>query len=57
MRKLMKRMHLSTKLYQLSIRIEVKHKSEKAQLKLIIKIVDYMIQKFDLEKELLEMFD
>ena len=49
-------MHLSTKLYQLSIRIEVKHKREKAQLKLIIKIVDYMIQKFDLEKELSEMF-
>ena len=34
-----------------------KAKREKAQLELMIKIVDYMIQKFDLKKELSDMFD
>ena len=34
-----------------------KAKSEKALLELLIKVVDYMIQKFGLEKELLDMFD
>ena len=38
-----------------SHRSKVKHK--KAQLELLIKIVDHMIHEFDLEKELSDMFD
>ena len=34
-----------------------KAKREKTQLELLIKVVDHMIQKFDLEKELSDMFD
>ena len=34
-----------------------KAKREKLQLELLIKIVDYMIQKFDFEKEISDKFD
>ena len=34
-----------------------KAKREKARLELLIKVVDHMIQKYDLEKELSDMFD
>ena len=34
-----------------------KVKRKKAQLELLIKVVDYMIQKFGLEKELSDKFD
>ena len=34
-----------------------KAKREKVQLELLIKIVDHMIHKFDIEKELSDMFD
>ena len=52
----MDRMHLNTKLYQLPYMDRSKTKREKAQLELLIKVVDYIIQKFDLEKELSGMF-
>ena len=57
MRKLMEQMHLNTKLYQLHMRIEVKQNVKKTQLELLIKVVDYMIQKFGLAKEVSDMFD
>ena len=34
-----------------------KAKHEKAQLELLINVADYMIQKFDIEKEPLEMLE
>ena len=34
-----------------------KAKREKAQLELLVDVVDHMIQKFGLEKELSDMFD
>ena len=39
MRKLIMRMHLSTKLYQLTIWIEVKQNTTKKQLELVVKVV------------------
>ena len=40
------------------MRIEVKQKTKKkAQLELLVKVVDHMIQKFGLKKELSDMFD
>ena len=57
MRKLMNQMYLSIKLFQLTMLIQVNQNTTKKQLELPVKAVDNIIDKFDLENELLNLID